>query len=47
VAGIDPALGDWLARHVPAALLAGQALPPRPAPAPPPRRRRALRLVAR
>lgn len=33
----DPALGDWLTRGVPAALLAGEPLPPRPR-----RRRRRL-----
>lgn len=47
LAGIEPALAQWLACDAPAALLAGDALPPRPAVAPPALRRRALRLVGR
>jgi len=46
-AGIAPPLADWLARAAPAALLAGEPLPPRPPLAPRPRRRGVLRLVGR
>ncbi len=46
-AGIDPVLADWLARAAPAALLAGEPLPPQPPRAPRQRRRGVLRLVGR
>jgi protein-tyrosine phosphatase len=46
-AGIEPRLATWLARDVPAALLAGRELPARPETAPPARRERLLRLVGR
>jgi protein-tyrosine phosphatase len=45
--GIAPALVAWLARDVPAALLAGSGLPPRPQIAPRSARGRLLRLVGR
>jgi protein-tyrosine phosphatase len=47
LAGVDPRLADWLARDVPAALLAGRELPHRPEAAAPARRERLLRLVGR
>ena len=46
-AGIDPALTTWLARDVPAALLNGAELPPRPETAPRRPRRHLPRLVGR
>jgi protein-tyrosine phosphatase len=46
-AGVDPRLGGWLARDVPAALLVGRDLPARPETASPARRERLLRLVGR
>jgi protein-tyrosine phosphatase len=46
LAGVDPRLADWLARDVPAALLAGRDLPHRPETTAP-RRERLLRLVGR
>ena len=44
---VDPALLDWLARQVPAALLKGTLLPPRPAVAKRRARRRGLRVAGR
>jgi protein-tyrosine phosphatase len=46
-ASVDPRLADWLAREVPAALLAGREPPARPATASTARRERLLRLVGR
>jgi protein-tyrosine phosphatase len=46
-AGIPPELGDWLARQMPEAVLAGTALPPRPAQPARTVRGRVLRLVGR
>jgi protein-tyrosine phosphatase len=40
-------LAPWLAREAPAAILAGEPLPPRPEVAPPPARRRLRRLLGR
>jgi protein-tyrosine phosphatase len=45
--GIGPALAAWLTRDMPAALIAGKALPPRPQITPRPSRGRLPRLVGR
>lgn len=45
--GLDPALAEWMARDVPAALLAGEEPPPRPAVGARSRRGRLARLLDR